>query len=368
MSSAPCIDLCGSDEDEESSKQKIMSMARAANLQTGRGVNASIPPQSTRASTAMLTGTKRQRESPEPSSSSLPRISNGLNDIRREIEKLESRPKVSLAAKIAALESSGHPVHGDQVAETTAAPRQPPSVKYVLCIMSSSDEEDDEEGKGAKAGRQKQRQKKVHEEAASTKSSSGLSLIDNVLGVGSNLPLTEPRRQPRSAATEVGGPWGVGEKDSRDVLVLDSQTSGPMAKGSSPIQVKEETGPNNLLAQLAVEREERRRRNQQQGGGPSSPMISQQPGRSQPKGHMRSVSSPAPLPSSSMRQATILTWNVWFREDLALEERMILGISAKVVEYGYPDFILVQECTPDILEIWMQKAPWWEKYDGHRQK
>ena len=67
MNGAPCIDLCGSDNDEETStsKQKIMSMARAANAQTGRGpssINANIhPPQSTRANTAMLTGSKRRK-------------------------------------------------------------------------------------------------------------------------------------------------------------------------------------------------------------------------------------------------------------------------------------------------------------------
>lgn len=66
------------------------------------------------------------------------------------------------------------------------------------------------------------------------------------------------------------------------------------------------------------------------------------------------------------RTVTILTWNVWFNK-LALEERMIGGISAKVAE-TQPDVILAQECTQDIIDIWKASAPWWGKYHFCKQR
>lgn len=369
MSNAPCIDLCGSDEDEETGKQKIMSMARAVNLQTGRGAHppASLGnghPKSTRANTAVLTGSKRPRvDSPEASSSSLPRISRGLNDIKKEIEHLEARPKVSLAAKIAAL-SSAPALHGDRrvPAETTAASRQP-ITKDVLCIISS-DEED--EGGKVVVGREKQRQKKVHanDDQVHRKSSGGLSLINHVLTGGTG-PVAAARQPVSSSAAAC-------VDEDKEALFLDSQTSGPMANDSYdlPQPKVDDPGSNNLLAQLAREREERSRHKEQQNTIPEGPLSSsllKTTTDHKSQSFSRRAHPTASLPTSS-RQATILTWNVWFRQDLALEERMILGISAKIVECGFPDFILVQECIPDILEIWVEKASWWDKYECHVQK
>ena len=147
--------------------------------------------------------------------------------------------------------------------------------------------------------------------------------------------------------------------DHEEIVLLDSQrmvAMSPMLANVSSAHPPSLAAPNNLLAQLAKEREERRKRNEQSTllESPTAPLMSSHP-KSATKGRSRPRTSPSL--NTCSRQATILTWNVWFREDLALEERMLLGFSAKVVECGYPDFILVQECTPNILEIWTEKAP-----------
>ncbi|ERN17400.1 hypothetical protein AMTR_s00037p00211070 [Amborella trichopoda] len=55
----------------------------------------------------------------------------------------------------------------------------------------------------------------------------------------------------------------------------------------------------------------------------------------------------------------MLTYNVWFREDLKLIERMN-AIGDIIREYD-PDVICLQEVTPNIYHIF-QQSMWWQKY------
>ncbi|KAF3788358.1 Tyrosyl-DNA phosphodiesterase 2 [Nymphaea thermarum] len=64
-------------------------------------------------------------------------------------------------------------------------------------------------------------------------------------------------------------------------------------------------------------------------------------------------------PCQELDTMTILTYNVWFREDLELNERMrALG---ELIKQHDPHIICMQEVTPDIYEIF-KKSSWWNAY------
>ncbi|RCV42945.1 hypothetical protein SETIT_9G256500v2 [Setaria italica] len=56
----------------------------------------------------------------------------------------------------------------------------------------------------------------------------------------------------------------------------------------------------------------------------------------------------------------IMTYNVWFREDMELSKRMdALG---DLIKHHSPDFICFQEVTP-YIHLLMQKSKWWQQYE-----
>ncbi|KAG1347367.1 putative tyrosyl-DNA phosphodiesterase 2 [Cocos nucifera] len=62
---------------------------------------------------------------------------------------------------------------------------------------------------------------------------------------------------------------------------------------------------------------------------------------------------------SNMNVFKILSYNVWFREDLEVSRRMeALG---NLIQQHSPDFICFQEVTPNIYGIF-QNANWWKEY------
>lgn len=68
----------------------------------------------------------------------------------------------------------------------------------------------------------------------------------------------------------------------------------------------------------------------------------------------------APAEDCQQRNISLLTWNVWFEEDVALHERMA-AIGQTVRDRGYPDVLLFQEMTPRIHQI-MTAASWSQHY------
>ncbi|KAL6883587.1 hypothetical protein ACP4OV_011001 [Aristida adscensionis] len=56
----------------------------------------------------------------------------------------------------------------------------------------------------------------------------------------------------------------------------------------------------------------------------------------------------------------IMTYNVWFREDLELKRRM--DAIGDLIKNHSPDFICFQEVTPYIYML-MQKSDWWQEYE-----
>ncbi|KAK4792263.1 hypothetical protein SAY86_022698 [Trapa natans] len=67
-------------------------------------------------------------------------------------------------------------------------------------------------------------------------------------------------------------------------------------------------------------------------------------------------SRPSSLSLSSLK---ILSYNVWFREDLELHSRM--KAIGELIELHSPEFICFQEVTPTIYEIFHQSG-WWKLY------
>ncbi|MEW5309427.1 MAG: hypothetical protein WDW38_001316 [Sanguina aurantia] len=57
---------------------------------------------------------------------------------------------------------------------------------------------------------------------------------------------------------------------------------------------------------------------------------------------------------------SMLTYNVWFREDVALVQRM-QGLADVIIAHGYPNILLLQEVTHNIMMLW-QQAAWYHRY------
>ncbi|KAG2432065.1 hypothetical protein HYH02_013133 [Chlamydomonas schloesseri] len=86
------------------------------------------------------------------------------------------------------------------------------------------------------------------------------------------------------------------------------------------------------------------------------PGVSGLPAAADTRGHA-STSTPR---ASSSSGVSILTWNVWFEESVALMERMA-AVGAAIEAEGYPDLLLFQEVTPHILLVFSQ-ADWFRRY------
>ncbi|KAL5578827.1 hypothetical protein UlMin_011269 [Ulmus minor] len=77
------------------------------------------------------------------------------------------------------------------------------------------------------------------------------------------------------------------------------------------------------------------------------------------KGQIHSKSAPDASSGMGLDTLKILSYNVWFREDLELHRRMkALG---ELIELHSPDIMCFQEVTPNIYEIF-QKSSWWKVY------
>lgn len=98
---------------------------------------------------------------------------------------------------------------------------------------------------------------------------------------------------------------------------------------------------NSLLAQLHAERLARQQLAHPQQQDPQHDSIKQE----------------APHHISELR---LLTYNVWFEEDVALQQRMS-AIGEIIHEHDYPHFICFQEVTQNIYHLF-QQSPWWHRY------
>jgi hypothetical protein len=109
------------------------------------------------------------------------------------------------------------------------------------------------------------------------------------------------------------------------------------------------TGPvNNLLAQLHAERMARQA---QRAGASASlvqaemPQLQQERKAAEPlerRPQSQAVQQQQHQASPAPQRLTLLTWNVWFRQDVAIQERMA-AIGAMIAE-KQPHFVCLQVC------------------------
>lgn len=83
----------------------------------------------------------------------------------------------------------------------------------------------------------------------------------------------------------------------------------------------------------------------------------------QPPAAQHAQRSPQQLDDGAGEPArcSLLTWNVWFKEEVHLQARMA-AIGA-VIQAHTPTFVCLQEVTPRIHQLF-SAAPWWREYDA----
>ncbi|KAJ0450259.1 putative endonuclease/exonuclease/phosphatase [Helianthus annuus] len=64
-------------------------------------------------------------------------------------------------------------------------------------------------------------------------------------------------------------------------------------------------------------------------------------------------------PKEDLQTLKILSYNVWFAEDIELRIRM--RAIGDIIQLHNPDVICLQEVTPDIYAI-LQRSNWWKSY------
>ena len=145
---------------------------------------------------------------------------------------------------------------------------------------------------------------------------------------------------------------------------------------AAAVNAEKGVSANNLLAQLHAERlarrgpppEGRNSQEKQQAPGPDTTKIAGNvsPAAAGTRFLSNTTSTPAAQPSSSAygnnTTFSMLSYNLWFREDVAIMERM-QAISDVVsnISGGLPDVICFQEVTPFIYNV-LSSAPWWRQY------
>ena len=251
----------------------------------------------------------------------------------------------------------------------------PPASEQIILVSSSSDDDDGEE-----------KEERMEDAAAMAQMQRPFKRmrLHGGGGGGGDSPASSKSRAAVgtwSASTEVPG-----------AKPLLPQPEGAKASG----EVSSSSGDNAMLAKLRLEREARQRQREQQeqemrGGAaatsaaaatapatsaaaataskstaakpssssrPEAAAVTRMPPRSAGVAATSTVGalpgqsrSRDPAPASAVENAdgaagvakevSILSYNVWFKEEVALEERM-QGLAGIIEECGFPDFILLQ--------------------------
>ncbi|KAL3149297.1 hypothetical protein ABBQ32_002110 [Trebouxia sp. C0010 RCD-2024] len=127
---------------------------------------------------------------------------------------------------------------------------------------------------------------------------------------------------------------------------VNSSDDGDAARKAIMQHAAQLAPSNSLLAQLHAERLARKQLANPQHQDDSIKALPQ---------------SQAPLPELSL-----LTYNVWFEEDIALQQRMS-AIGNIIQEHRHPHFLCFQEVTPRIYHLF-QQSPWWYRYTASQQQ
>ncbi|GLC36570.1 hypothetical protein PLESTB_000163000 [Pleodorina starrii] len=146
----------------------------------------------------------------------------------------------------------------------------------------------------------------------------------------------------------------------------------PAAPLSAPSAPQEATRPtaNTLLAQLHEERLSRMNEASKAAmRSPCKPEVAKPASTIQPSQRCARVPGPStsqqgasvqPTTSNSARSVSILSYNLWFNEDVELAQRM-RAVGDIIEREGYPDLLLFQEVTQNMVLIFRQ-SNWFRRY------
>ncbi len=122
---------------------------------------------------------------------------------------------------------------------------------------------------------------------------------------------------------------------------------------AAPAAAPPAAGAKASLAALAAERRARR------GSPPPAAEPAAAPAAPQPQ---RQAAPPLPPEPAGLPRAAVLSYNVWFREDVACAARLD-AIGGAIAAAGHPEIIVLQEVTPAIF-LHFSRAPWFRHYDA----
>lgn len=165
--------------------------------------------------------------------------------------------------------------------------------------------------------------------------------------------LSAQRGQVPARSTELAGkPCHASNGSSREPA--SSAGGNPRIFGANAAGARSEGASqgNQLLACLHAERAARAGRAASRGGGATLAAKAQV---QEPK----AATSSAETDAGKDQTISIMSYNVWFREDIALEGRM--AAIGDLVVLHKPDVICLQEVTPNIYSIF-RAATWWGLY------
>jgi tyrosyl-DNA phosphodiesterase 2 len=167
---------------------------------------------------------------------------------------------------------------------------------------------------------------------------------------GAAAAAAQPEREPPS---ELGG--GLGGGAAARERAMRAAAARATAAARAPLAAARAAAPpvaaaNASLAALAAERRARR------GSPPPAGAPAAAPAAPRPQRQ-----APPPEPAGPPR-AAILSYNVWFREDVACAARLD-AVGGVIAAAGHPELVALQEVTPAIFNHF-SRAPWFRLYDA----
>ncbi|CAL4933291.1 unnamed protein product [Urochloa decumbens] len=177
----------------------------------------------------------------------------------------------------------------------------------------------------------------------------------------SPLPKCGRKGERAPAGAEADCPVEVGADSP--IVVADASASPRQRRG-----MKRERDPAVAEADCSVEvGADSPRQRDRKGGRAASPDVVElcdSAGRGGVGGESREDEAPAARKANlgihwDQKTFKIMTYNVWFREDMELSRRM--DAIGDLIKHHSPDFICFQEVTPYIYLL-MQRSKWWQQY------
>ncbi|KAL4428035.1 hypothetical protein ABPG75_002124 [Micractinium tetrahymenae] len=193
---------------------------------------------------------------------------------------------------------------------------------------------------------------------------------DDAIDLAADEDEAEARRRIMEHARRVNQGRGIGSGDgpagAPSVGAGQLQgIGGGAGSAAAPAQPESMPPPNRLLAELHAERMSRQAQRQaQQAAAPGSgggQQVQQSGPQQPPPAQHPQHSAQQPAGSVEPARCSLLTWNVWFKEEVHLQARM--AAIGDVIQAQRPTFVCLQEVTPRIHQLF-SASPWWRDYSA----